>query len=177
MLPEQDSFIESLHRKYYKQLVIYTVSALRDPDRAQDVVQDTFHEALMQISDLLAHENPGGWLMNTLKNKIRENERAHRRYVRRFISLDFEVSEELSPPSELITELSEPEDVSPIEKVERALTPKEYQLWKRLMLDRASHLDVARELDITVYASQKRLQRIMDKLREVFPERKKMKKK
>ena len=168
MLPEQDMFIENLHRKCFKKLTIYAASKLRDSDRAQDVVQDAFHEALVHIDDIMTHENPGGWLMKTVKNKILESERAHRRYIHRFLSLDSDISQELAPPGELVIELDEPDDI---------LAPEEYQLLKRLILDKASHLEVARELGITVYASQKRLERIRDKLRREFPEWEKKKKK
>ena len=92
MLPEQDMFIENLHRKCFKKLTIYAASKLRDSDRAQDVVQDAFHEALVHIDDIMTHENPGGWLMKTVKNKILESERAHRRYIHRFLSLDSDIS-------------------------------------------------------------------------------------
>ena len=71
----------------------------------------------------------------------------------------------------------EPQEESVIEKVERVLTPEEYQLLKRLVFDRASHLEVAQEFGISVYASQKRLERIRDKLRREFPEWEKKKKK
>lgn len=76
MLPEQDDFIEGLHRKYFKKLTLYAVSALEDSDRAQDVVQDAFHEAVLQIDTLMTHENPGGWLMQTVKYKVRNSERS-----------------------------------------------------------------------------------------------------
>ena len=177
MLPEQDIFIENLHRKCFKKLTIYAASKLRDSDRAQDVVQDAFHEALVHIDDIMTHENPGGWLMKTVKNKILESERAHRRYIHRFLSLDSDISQELAPPGELVIELDEPDDILPLEKADQALAPEEYQLLKRLILDKASHLEVARELGITVYASQKRLERIRDKLRREFPEWEKKKKK
>jgi len=45
------------------------------------------------------------------------------------------------------------------------------------VFDRASHLEVAQEFGISVYASQKRLERIREKLYTVFPERKKRRKK
>ena len=51
------------------------------------------------------------------------------------------------------------------------LEVEEYRLLKRLIFDRASHLQVAREFHITVYASEKRLERIRDKLSAVFPGR------
>ena len=62
-----------------------------------------------------------------------------------------------------------------METIEQTLTAEEYQLLKRIILNKASHLEVAQELGITVYASQKRLERIRDKLGKAFPERKKKK--
>lgn len=175
MLPEQDEFIERLHRKYFRKLTLYAMSALRDSSKAQDIVQDAFHEALLHIDDLMSHENPGGWLMETVKYKIRDSERAHRRYIRRFLSLDTDIPAERALWSEPTAEFCEPDEVLPIEKIERALTREEYQLLKRLILDKASHLEVAKELGITVYASQKRLERIRGKLYKAFPEQKKKK--
>lgn len=171
MLPEQDLLIEELHRKYFKKLTLYAMSALGNSDRAQDVVQDTFHQAVEHIDDIMVHENPGGWLMNTVKNKIRESERSRRRYLHRFLSLDSDISAELIPSSEAMTELYEVDDTLSLDKMEQALTPEEYRLLKRLIFDKSSHLEVAKELGITVYASQKRLERIRSKLHKAFPER------
>lgn len=176
MLPEQDIFIERLHRKYFRKLTLYAASALRDPMKAQDVVQDAFHGAILHIDDLMAHENPGGWLMETVKNKVRDSERAHRRYIRRFLSLDSDIPAELIPASRLTVELCESDDILPMEKIEQTLTAEEYQLLKRLILDKASHLEAAQEFGITVYASQKRLERIRGKLGKTFPEQRKNKK-
>lgn len=177
MLPEQDAFIEELFQEYFNKLKLYAISYLRDTNRAQDVVQDTFHTALLHIDELMVHDNPGGWLMNTVKNKIRESERSRRRYLHRFFSLDSDISSEIFPSNELVTELREPEDAFPMEKIRQALTEEEYRLLTRFVLDKASHLEVARELNISVYASQKRLERIRDKLYKIFPERKNRKKK
>lgn len=171
MLAEQDSLIENLHRKYFKKLTIYALSALRDPNRAQDVVQDTFHEAIRHIEDLMVHENPGGWLMETVKYKVRESERSRRRYMHRFLSLDSDVPAEYVPAKDLGTELDEPDGTLLLEKVVQTLTQEEYRLLKRLVFDKASHLEVAQEFGITVYASQKRLERIRKKLHKVFWDR------
>ena len=64
-----------------------------------------------------------------------------------------------------------------LEKIEKVLSPEEYRLLKRLVFDGASHLQVAREFHITVYASEKRLERIRDKLSAVFPGRRRKKRK
>ena len=162
---------------HFKKLFIYANAVLRDPEQAKDVVQDTFHEALRRIDVFAKHENPGGWLMNTLKNKLKENERTRRRDLLRLLSLDADFPDESNLPEELVAAQPEPQEESVIEKVERVLTPEEYQLLKRLVFDRASHLEVAQEFGISVYASQKRLERIREKLYTVFPERKKRRKK
>lgn len=176
MLPEQDRFMEELHRKYFRKLTLYVMSVLRDSARAQDVVQDALHEALRNVNDLMRHENPGGWLMETVKNKVRDSERTHRRYMRRFLSLDTEISAELVSVDSSAAEVDESDDVVLMEKIEQLLTPEEYRLLKRLIFDKASHLETAQEFGITVYASQKRLERIREKLYREYPERRKKRK-
>ena len=177
MMPDKNELVERLYRLHFKKLFIYANAVLRDPEQAKDVVQDTFHEALRRIDVFSKHENPGGWLMNTLKNKLKENERTRRRDLLRLLSLDADFPDESNLPEELVAAQPEPQEESVIEKVERILTPEEYQLLKRLVFDRASHLEVAQEFGISVYASQKRLERIREKLYTVFPERKKRRKK
>ena len=168
MMPDKNELVERLYRLHFKKLFIYANAVLRDPEQAKDVVQDTFHEALRRIDVFAKHENPGGWLMNTLKNKLKENERTRRRDLLRLLSLDADFPDESNLPEELVAAQPEPQEESVIE---------EYQLLKRLVFDRASHLEVAQEFGISVYASQKRLERIREKLYTVFPERKKRRKK
>lgn len=170
MLPDQDVFIEKIYNQCFKKLMLYALSVLNDPDRAQDVVQDTFHEAVIHVDTLMIHENPGGWLMITLKNKIRESERARRRYLRHFLSLDTDIPENNLRPSEMSVEISDSEDIL-LKKIEQALTPEEYRLLTRFVFENASHLQIAKEFEISVYASQKRLERIRKKLNQLFPER------
>lgn len=167
MLPEQDRLIETLHHLYFNKLTLYAMSILRDPIRAQDVVQDTFHEAIVHIDKLMEHENPGGWLMLTLKNKIRESERSRRRYIARFLSLESDIA------TELIAEIEQPADSDrqTLLKIEEILTKEEKYLLKRLIFNNASHLEVSQELGITVWACQKRLERVRQKLRRIFPSR------
>ena len=160
-----------------KKLFIYANAVLRDPEQAKDVVQDTFHESLRRIDVFATHENPGGWLMSTLKNKLKENERMRRRDLCRLLSLDADFPDERNLPEELVVAQPEPQEESVIEKVE-VLTPEEYQLLKRLVFDRASHLEVAQEFGISVYASQKRLERIrLSSIRYFLSEKGRRKKK
>lgn len=176
MLPEQDLFIENLYREYAKKLFLYAFIQVQDQSRAQDIVQDTFHTAVRRIDTVMNHENPGGWLMDVLKKKISESERSHRRYVLRFASLNTDVGI-VAGDSQDPVNLIEDTEADIIQKIKSVLSEDEYNFLKRVIFDKVSHLDMAKELGITVYASQKRLERIRKKLYDkAFPERKKKKK-
>lgn len=177
MMPDEKELVERLYRLYFKKLFIYASAVLRDQEHAKDIVQDTFHEALRRIDVVAKHENPGGWLMNVVKNKLNEYERNRRRNLRYLLSLDVDFPDESNLPEELVSAQPELQSGSVMEIIERVLTSEELQLLKRIVFDRASHQQVAQEFGISVYASQKRLERIRDKLYIVFPERKKQKKK
>lgn len=169
MLPEQDAFLEKLFRECVNDLILYATTTLRDATRAQDVVQDTFHEAIlcMKDKDLMSHKNPGGWLMKTLKNKIKESNRTQVRYLNRVMYVEPDVLAVLAPPDDSFDRL---EYKLILEEISKVLTPEEMYLLERIVLDRASHLDVSKKMGITVWDSQKRFQRIKEKLRKKFPE-------
>ena len=110
--------------------------------------------------------------MKTLKNKLSEYLRARSRYIRLFLSLDTDFRSDSIAVPEPTGVLEARDDISALRKIEQVLTPEELHLLKRLIIDQASHLEVAMELGISVYASQKRLERIRRKLYKAFPERK-----
>lgn len=169
MLPEQDLFLEELYQKHAKKLFFYAFARIQDGPRAQDIVQDTFHTAVRRIDVLMAHENPAGWLMEVLKRKLSESERARRRCILRFISLETEAAGYaggLPDPAESLAET----ETTVLRKIRAALSDEEYLLLKRFIFDGASHLEIAKEFGITVYASQKRLERVRKKLHQEFPE-------
>lgn len=171
MHPDQNRLIEQLYQDYFGKLTMYAAASLRSQSRAQDVVQDTFHEALRHSDALTRHPNPGGWLMVTLKNKIREDQRTQRQDMLYCLSLNSDLlTEPAIQDPQLESQLNEGEP-SALEKIQTTLKPEEFLLLKRLTIDRASHLDVAKELNISVYASQKRLERIRKKLHKIFPDR------
>lgn len=174
MSPEQDRFLENLFRQYAHELWRYAISYLKDSSRAEEIVQDTFQTASLRVKDLMEHESPEGWLKKTAKNKILKSEEMRRRYMHRFLSLDTEIGIETATPEDIV-EQQIPDGSSPGEKLKRVLTEEELYLLRRIALEKASHKVVAQELGITVWGCQKRLQRIREKLYEVFPERKKKK--
>lgn len=176
MTPEQDAFIETLFRLHFNRLKVYATSYLKNSYRADEVVQDTFHEAVTHIDVLMKHDNPELWLKRTAKNKIRNSERVRNRYLRRFISLDAGVIEIPAVQSvESEVEQQEMNEESVRKKVEKVLSKEELYLLRRIALDKATHVEVSEELGISMWASQKRLERIRAKLEVIYPEHKRKK--
>ena len=169
MLTEQEKFIESLHDEYQLDIMNYAIANLKKEIFAEDVMQDTFKEAIEQVEYLMTHPEPKFWLLRTAKNKIYNIERSQRRYLHRVLSMDSDLLAEIADPRqiEMSEAISEDTGVAEIEKtIERTLTPDEAVFLRRLTLEKVSHLEVAEELGISVWASQKRLERIRKKLKK-----------
>ncbi len=62
-------FIDKLYREHFPDMLTMAKKRVGFMTIAEDIVQDTFLEALDQIDMLYEHENPGGWLMETAKRK------------------------------------------------------------------------------------------------------------
>lgn len=161
----QQKQMEELYYKEHDALFHYALHAVGNRQSAEDLVQDTFHEAIRK--DLLGsgHPNPGAWLMNTLKNKVGTYLRSRKRHQERFVPLDEEVErtyglETVEKPLLTAEEM--------IECARKELTLEEFYVFKRIILDGVTHRDVAGELLISEWASQKRLERVRRKLKKFF---------
>ena len=175
MYPEQDEFFTMLYHKYFNQIKIYAWGLLSDPHRAEDVAQDTFYTAMEKIEDVMDAEEPIQWLKKTAKNKIHNEWRTRQRYLKRFLSLDApEVPEVVSPVSVELTIIEREEDETRVPitaTIRQVLTQEEVTLLKRIALEHVSHLEAAQELEISLWACQKRMQRIRGKLEKRFKAR------
>ena len=165
--PEQDAFIESLFRENYGKLRNYAKIVMGNEDLAAELAQDVFHEAVEQIDTLITHPNPRGWLMVVLQNKIRNARRSQDNYIRRFIPLDPDFSE--------YDHLLATEDVpfnsagELLREIHAFLEPDEWVLLRRIVIDEQPYKEVSKDLGLSVWACQKRIQRIREKLRGRFP--------
>lgn len=66
-------FYEGLIDAMYDVLFDYARLRVSDASRAQDIVQDVCLIAWEKIDDVAESSNPKGWMMNTLKNRIRKH--------------------------------------------------------------------------------------------------------
>ena len=80
MAAEYDGAFDALYLAHVEKLLRYAQGQIQNREMAEELVQDTFHEAYLKFDRLRCHENPGGWLMQTLKNKLANYQRARRRH-------------------------------------------------------------------------------------------------
>lgn len=177
MKPQQEAFFSELYQEHFNRIKRYIQVKIKDNENAQDIAQDTFLEALKQIDTLMAHENPGAWLTQVARNKVREYTRFCIRCLRPLLSLDTEMPESLSAIEEdgyrqIDSNYS---DLAKIMK--RDLTDEERYLLKKIVVDRAGYLHTAKELNVSLSTAEKRMAKIREKLTVHFPEFKKKRKK
>lgn len=117
----------------------FAVALCRNPDRADDLVQDTVLAALTHKSQFQPGTNLRAWLMVILRNKFRSGIRRR--------------SREVEDPDEALAKAIPFED-SPLRKMEArellALVDRMPEMWRaplRLLADGASYEEIAAELN------------------------------
>lgn len=160
----QRSFIEKLYMEMYYPLSAYAISALNDRSLAEEAVQDTYRIACAKADDFLSSPNQKGWLLNTLKYVIKNIVRSRARLNNAVVS-SFDFDENA---------IAEDTDTSNIDFMYSDIVDSaEYELLKKIALDKYTMLEAAQELGISVEACKKRVQRAKKKLKKHFIEKEK----
>ena len=155
----QNEQIGQLYREMYATLYVYAKNVLSDPHLAEEATQDVFCIACAKSDELLQSNNPKGWLMQTLKNLIRNIKRQRTKMKKlAIISLDFEEFELLGTYDEtdvdiLYGDVSQRED---------------FQIFKLIAIKDYTMKEAADEFGISVEACKKRVQRIRVYLRKKY---------
>lgn len=174
MKPEQDQFLERLYKAQFSKMLKHAKGKVQNRDVAMDIVQDTFHTAVEKIDILTAHEKPEAWLMKVLNNKIMQYYDRKKEEYTFLVSIEEEDFPEIGEPDQRLEELSG-EERDGLKKISAVLTEPELEFFVRLYIDKATHLELAKEYGITVYGSKKKRERIMGKLHEAYPQFRKKK--
>lgn len=164
----QEEIIAQLYREMYRKLVVYAENAIND-SLAEEAVQDTFRIACSKYDELMNSSNPQGWLMNTLKNVIRNirKEQANlNKYFVMTMSLDDEEFMEVCAVGTDVHKRLEDTEVDLM--YSDLLTAEEYRLLTLIVRYRYSILEAAQEFGINVETCKKRAQRAKKKLRKIL---------
>lgn len=158
MEKNQEKLLEQLFREMYRQLVAYAYSVLQEEPLAEEAVQETFRIACYKISELARSPNPKGWLTNTLKYVLKNIKRTQARLSTLLMSVltAAEYDENAAKEDELDVEVLY-SDLADSE---------EFQLLKKLALEKYSMREAAEELGISVEVCKKRAQRARRTLRK-----------
>ena len=166
MTAEQMEFYDKLVEKNYPPLYRYAQYWLHDPSAAEVLAFDTLHEAFFQIDTVFSHENPEGWLFQTLKNKIKHHLRTAAHNSRRRVSMEEPDATETAAAAQAGDETH-----LTLLAIQELLPPEEYEFLLAVCRDKESYETLAERYGATVWACRKRMERIRRRLREEFPER------
>lgn len=160
---KQRKIIAEFYNEKYKGLLAYAKQSLGDVDLASEAINETFEIACKKPEKLINSENPYGWLTNTLKNVINNMKRKRNRWNLLFINT-YHLDENL-----LVSHESQEMDTIDLYYSE-LLSLDDYNLIKRIVLDRVSIPEAAREFGISTEACKKRIQRAKKKLKRILEE-------
>ena len=148
--------VEQLYKEMYPALHTYALRILEDPALAEEAIQDAFCIACAKREQFLSSANPHGWIMCTLKFVMRNMLRTQAKLKSLLQSLDDEEGvcagpQEMASVDVLFGDVSDSED---------------FQLLKRIALNRCTMLEMSEELGISVESCKKRVQRARKRLQE-----------
>ena len=154
-----DEQIKRLYKEMFHKLYVYALRIMRDPSLAEEAVQNTFCIACERELKLMESQNPHGWLMNVLKNVIRNTMRERAKLAAAVLDVldenDVSVTDEIDVDT-LYSDISKTED---------------FRLLKRVALDNCTILELSEELGVPFEACKKRVQRARKRLRKKINEK------
>ena len=157
MEPDNGAIFESYYRQYYGQIVVHAYRFLQNWPMANEAAQETFLVAWRRFEVFRSSENQVGWLKVTAKNVALNMMTRALREQKLFISMG-------EVPENTAVEAGElPVSVELL--FQNMMTEDEIHLLKRIVLEKATYLELAKELNISVWACQKRMQRLLKKLK------------
>lgn len=155
MNAEQKRIIEALYLELYDKLMVYARLSLDSEPLAEEAVQEAFHIACQKPESVCGSVNPQGWMVNTLKNTIR-NMKKSRATARRIVETYMMTQ---------LREVSVTEDRIHLNVLyENVADTEEFRLLSEMAVEGRSHEEMARSRGITVSACKKRVQRAKETL-------------
>ena len=156
MTEEQSKRIEIFYKEMYDMLMIYARNALSSETLAEEAIQETFRIVCSKPEDLLSSPNPKGWIVNALKNTIKNT---RRRRDTANVLLSQYLADHSGSDAFAEDRISLEVTYSDVAHTE------EFRLIREMAVEGRSHLEMARSRGISVEACKKRVQRAKEFLR------------
>ena len=139
-------------------MCIYARYCLDDDELAEEAVQETFRVACEKQGQVLASENPRGWMMQTLKYTILSMKRERTYLNRLYIRLKGETEE---------TELTD-ENVDIM--YSDIVKEEDFEMLKMIVLGNCTIKETAEYFGISNDACKKRISRLKHRLQKILGE-------
>lgn len=161
MRPDQEAFFEAFYRENFNKLKYQAYPYLNQLDQCEVAAQEAFLIAHDNIGTLMDHENPYGWMVETVKNVAKNMKRKQDRYLR------------LCQEVETLAQRFNPSAPDPLRLdfiCASIVKEEEYVLFRSITYGIKSYTEMAEELGISVPACRKRVQRTGERLRNALSE-------
>ena len=149
--------IERLYMLMFRRLLVYAQCIIKNEALAEEAVQETFRIACQKPEALCSSEKSEGWLLNTLKNVLRNMKRDYDAADRILRAYVISLAEPLRVTTDSIKVEVLYEDLAETE---------DFNLLVDMAIDGKSHLEMAKARNISLDACKKRVQRAKERLRE-----------
>lgn len=158
--------IETLFRTYYRNLVQYAEIILArspcptDPDRGEELVQETFALACSKWETFRTSPNPVGWLYLTVNYLALNAMRADYRWCSHVVQDQdayFVQDQKTSPPGAAL-------------ELEGLISPQDMALLRQLYLGGFTYKEMAQDIGVSRSAFAKRVSRIKKRFRTKYLE-------
>lgn len=158
------AYLDQMFREMYGKLLQYAYANMDDASLSEDAVQESFQVAARKIGVLRSSDNPKGWMLNTLKNVLRDYKRQQARQSLRILS----TGDDEPPDTEEGHSPREDEDSWLNLMYGGLVSDEDFELLKLVYVRRFSLQDAAEHLGIGEEACKKRLQRARLKMKEAL---------
>lgn len=149
------SDLEQIYREMYPTLYAYALRILKNHALAEEAIQDTFCIACAKREQVLSNPKPHGWIMLTLKHVMQNMLRTQRKLQKLLF-----LSAGEGPPMEV------PEVLDVDVLFGDVSDSEDYLLLKRVALEQCSISELPQDLNISVEACKKRVQRARKRLQK-----------
>ena len=168
-----NEFIEKLYIEFYEELHRYCAMQFRFSYQympmVDDIVQEVFFKAFLNVETVMIHPNPMGWLCSACRfmcMSIIRRDLRRRDIVGISVPLD-DCNDFQQRMDDIMRWAEKQEDIEVLETLKKTLTPMEMKVYEAYYERGASDRETAEKLDMTLVAVRGVLQRIRNKAKKL----------
>ena len=153
------ALLKEIYVNKYMMFYLYAFTKTKNVGDAEDLVQDAFCTAVEKISSFSSSINPEGWIIQTLKNKIKNFNR------KSATNLNVSLDESWANKIPYNTEFEIDKSIGLLECSHKVLSSQEYKILHFILFEGHTFFEASQFFQISICSCQKKYQRILKKIR------------